>query len=137
MLHLFNVQKFFSAILILLYCSTTTGATLQMHYCMGDLVERNFFHNETEPCSNCGMEKEKSEESGCCKNENEFVKADHFQLAPDASFSILQSLSLPISISYIDVPVAFSSITEENPTSNAPPDKAGIAIYKRNCVYRI
>lgn len=108
-----------------------------MHYCMGDLVERNFFHNETEPCSNCGMDKEKSEESGCCKNENEFVKSDYSQLAPDASFSILQSLSQAISFSFIETPVYFSSITEENPKSNAPPDRSGIDIYKLNCVYRI
>jgi len=104
---------------------------------MGDLVERNFLSHDNEPCSNCGMEKEKSEKSGCCKSENEFVKADHFQLAPEASFSILQSLSQVISFSYIEMPVYFPSITEENPSANAPPDKSGIAIFKRNCVYRI
>ena len=104
---------------------------------MGDLVERNFFHSEGEPCSNCGMDKDKSEESGCCKNENEFVKADHTQLTPDACFSIFQSFAQAISFSFIKIPVYFSSITEENPSSNAPPDRLGIAIYKRNCVYRI
>lgn len=108
-----------------------------MHYCMGELVERNFLHHDDEPCSNCGMEEEKSEKSGCCKNENEFVKSDHFQLAPDASFSMVQSLSQVISFSYIEMPVSFTSITEENPSANAPPGKSGIAIYKRNCIYRI
>lgn len=108
-----------------------------MHYCMGDLVETNVFYDDGAPCSNCGMEKEKSEASGCCTNENEFVKSDQPQLTPEASLFLLQSLSHAISFSYIEIPVAFSSITEENPSANAPPDKPDIPIYKRNCVYRI
>lgn len=83
------------------------------------------------------MDKEESEKSGCCKNENEFVKADNFQLSPESSFSILQSLSQAISFSYIEMPVHFSSITEANPSANAPPDLTSVAIYKLNCVYII
>ncbi len=131
------VKKFLSTILIILYCTTITGATIQMHFCMGDLVERNFFHNEEKPCSKCGMEKEKSENSGCCSHENEFVKLDNSQLSPEVSISILQTLSQAISFSYIEMVVHFSSITEGNPSVNAPPDITAVAIYKRNCVYII
>ena len=132
-----SVKRFLSTILIILYCTTITGATIQMHYCMGDLVEINFFHNEDEPCSNCGMDKEKGEKSGCCNNKNEFVKSDHSQLAGEASFTLLKTFSQALPVFFLDKPDYFSSVTEENPMANAPPRKPDIPIFKRNCVYII
>ena len=108
-----------------------------MHFCMGDLVEKSFWHNEEAPCSNCGMDKEKGEKSGCCTNENEFVKADHSQLAGEVSFSLLKTCSHALPIFFLEKPEYFSSITEESPQVNAPPISPGIVIYKRNCVYLI
>ena len=108
-----------------------------MHYCMGDLVERNFFHNEEKPCSNCGMDKEKSEKSGCCNDKNEFVKSDHSQLAGEVSFILLKTFSQALPVYFSEKPEHFSSVTEENPMANAPPRIPGIPIFKRNCVYII
>ncbi len=131
------VKRFLTTILIILYCTTITGATIQMHFCMGDLVERNFWHNDEGPCSNCGMDKEKSEKAGCCKSENEFVKTDHSQLTGEVSFTILKTFSQALPFFFLDKPEHFSSITEESPYANAPPISPGIALFKRNCVYLI
>ena len=104
---------------------------------MGDLVERSFWHNDEGPCSNCGMDKENSEKSGCCKSENEFVKADHSQLTGEASFTFLKTFSQALPFFFLDKPEHLSSITEESPYANAPPISPGIALFKRHCVYLI
>lgn len=131
------MKSFLSTILIILYCTTITGATLQMHYCMGDLVEKSFFHNKEVSCSSCGMDKEKSEKAGCCKSENEFVKTNHSQLTGEASFTLLKTFSQALPFFFLDKPEHFSSITEETPHANAPPISPGIALFKRHCVYLI
>jgi hypothetical protein len=104
---------------------------------MGDLVERNFWHNDKIPCSNCGMDKEKSEKSGCCNSKNEFVKADHSQLTGEASVTLLKTFSQALPLFFLEKAEYFTSITEESPQANAPPISPGIAIFKRNCVYLI
>jgi hypothetical protein len=50
------VKKFLVAILSIIYLTTTTGFTLNMHYCMGKLVDLEQRAN-TGKCSNCGMDK--------------------------------------------------------------------------------
>ncbi len=104
---------------------------------MGDLVERNFWHNDEGPCSICGMDKEKSEKSGCCNSENELVKADYSQLTGETSFTSLKTFSQALPLYFIEKPDYFSSVTEENPMANAPPRIPGIPTFKRNCVYLI
>ena len=108
-----------------------------MHYCMGKMVEWNVMGDEKEKCPHCGMDKSKSDKD-CCKNEHKQLKITNHQSITETAFQGIQLLSSALPISYFEIPdIAFSSITEENPTSNAPPQNSGIAIYKRNCVFRI
>ena len=83
------------------------------------------------------MDKEKSEKSGCCNDENEFVKSDHSQLAGEASFTLLKPFSQALPLYFIEEREHFSSVTEKNPMANAPPRIPDIPLFKRNCVYII
>lgn len=104
---------------------------------MDKLVEQSLWHSEKAQCSHCGMDKNK-QEKGCCKNEHKQGKLNDNHYAPDFTFQ-------PLKLSCISVPTTFfeiqvdpvSSLSEENPTSNAPPRSGDIAVYKRNCVFRI
>lgn len=133
------MKKVFAVILTLIYISTSTGATLHMHYCMGKLADWGLLgQTKTDTCGKCGMEKSDSVNKGCCKDEHKTIKSETAPQATEVSLRIVQALSSALPVSYFETPaIALSSITEANPISNAPPRGAGTAIYKRNCVFRI
>ncbi len=132
------MKKFLATILAILYLATTTGATVHLHYCMGKLVEQNLWHNQKEKCGKCGMDKSETNDNGCCKDEHKQLKLDVDHKIAVSTFDHLQLVAIAEPVSFIEIPtIAFSSITEENPNSNAPPRSCGVAIYKRNGVFRI
>ena len=131
------MKKFLVAILALLYISTSTGATLHMHYCMGKLADWGFSHNKDQNCSNCGMKE--SESKGCCEDKQKLLKIDTEQKITDAAFQLPLFISSP---ALVNIPleltsVYIASLIEEHPVSNAPPRSSGIAVYIRNCIFLI
>lgn len=130
------MKKVFTVILALLYLATTSGATVHLHYCMGKLVDKNLWHEETDSCSQCGMEKSSGAGNDCCKDEQQQVKVEKEHQKTETVFQSLQ-LVAPVTVYSELTAASFSSITEENPTSNAPPRSSGPALFKRNCVFRI
>lgn len=130
------MKKLVVLILTFAYLATSTGATTHLHYCMGKLIEQSTNESTADQCSNCGMEKP-AQEDGCCKHETKQVKTDQVHKVQDMTIRLLQ-LSVALPASFIDIPaIGFASVTEENPTSNAPPLLANIPIYLRNCVFLI
>ncbi|RYF85830.1 MAG: hypothetical protein EOO03_12700 [Chitinophagaceae bacterium] len=105
---------------------------------MDKLVEQSLWHSEKDACSNCGMEKSEQTDSGCCKDEHKQVKVENDHVKSAVVFTAMQlvAVALPVSITEIP-PVTFFSVTEENPRSHAPPRSGGLAVHKRNCVFRI
>ena len=132
------MKKFLATILAVLYLATTTGATVHLHYCMDKLFELNLWASEQDECSKCGMETSQQTDNGCCKDEHKQVKLenDHFKSAVAFLAMPLTETALPVHFNEIS-PVLFSSVSEENPRSHAPPRSCGLAIYKRNCIFRI
>ena len=132
------MKKFLALILTIFYLASTTGATVHMHYCMGKMVDKSFWHNDDKECSKCGMEKTSEDGNGCCKDEQKQFKIDNEHKITEASISFLQ-LDAALSPLNFEKPQTFhiTSVTEENPVSNAPPGTGSIAIYIRNGVFRI
>jgi hypothetical protein len=132
------MKKFILTILVLVYITTSTGAAIHMHYCMGKLADWGLGHNESDTCSKCGMEQSKGKDNGCCKDEHKFIKNDADQKKAETSFQLMQLTSVVIPSGFIEIPAAeFIAVTEENPVSHAPPRNYGIAVYLRNCVFLI
>jgi hypothetical protein len=105
---------------------------------MGKMVEWSVSDNEEENCPICGSDKGKMVEKGCCKDEHKQLKITNDHSITETAFQGLYLMAVALPDSFIDIPaITFSSITEENPTSNAPPYSTGTPIYKRNCVFRI
>lgn len=132
------MKKLIVAILSFLYISTSTGATVQMHYCMGKLVDWSIGHgDEKNACDNCGMEKDGKGKNDCCKDELKQLKIEKDQKAA-ATFELTLSLATALPALY---PVynfsGITSVTEEFPLSNAPPRSPQLAVYIRNCTFRI
>lgn len=131
------MKKFFITIFAFLYISSSTGATVHFHYCMGELVQLGLWHSETNKCGECGMEKNNAKPNSCCKDEYKLVKVEKDQKAT-AAIEILQLIALAAPVSIIELPAHnFSSVIEDNPVNHAPPRRDTIAVYIRNCVFRI
>lgn len=116
------MKKCLAFILILLYCSTSVGASMYMHYCMGQLADAGLLQDKTKTCGHCGMDKKEAKDNGCCTEEHKFLKNTSDQKTTDLSFSIKQFAAAAEPVSFIvfqqnDLP----TVTEVNPLSNAPP----------------
>lgn len=133
-----NMKKLVVAILSFLYISTSSGATLQMHYCMDKLVDWSIGHSdEKNTCKNCGMEKDGKGKNSCCKDEQKQLKIDKDQKAT-AVFQLTLSLATPLPALYpVYNFVRITSVTEKFPLSNAPPRSPQPSVYIRNCTFRI
>jgi hypothetical protein len=106
---------------------------------MGKVVEQNLWRSaQNKECGKCGMDKSEQADNGCCKDERKQLKVetDHFKSA--ANFEAMQLASVMLPVSVIKIPgLSLASIAEDNPNSHAPPRSFNIAVYKRNCVFRI
>ena len=81
------MKKLFVAILALLYISTSSGAVVHLHYCMGKLAGWGFGDNKSKACGGCGMEKTDEKDNGCCKDEHKFLKTTQTKKSYDSWFS--------------------------------------------------
>ena len=124
------MKKFITAILAVLYISTSAGATVQLHYCMGKLADWGFGHNRSDTCSKCGMEKNDAKKTSCCKDEHKFIKNDTDQKVVESSFQLMQIAGTALLAGNPEFSLLhISSVTEENPVSNSPPRNNGVAVY--------
>lgn len=133
------MKKLLVAILAFLYITSSTGATVHVHYCMGKLASWGIGHNDAEKCGKCGMKKSLKTNNGCCKDENKFIKNSTDQKTNiPAAFQLIELTSIALPVSFFELPVsAVTILTEENPCSNAPPRSSCVAVYILNCTYRI
>jgi hypothetical protein len=131
------MKKLLITLLAVFYLSVSSGATVHFHYCMGELIEWGLTSDNSEKssdCSNCGMKKGISED--CCKDQKQEYKLKESQKAP---LSIFQPLVFALApVAYPDFTQILSgSPLDLIPVSNAPPGPLKIAVFIRNCNFRI
>lgn len=129
-----GMKKFLVSILAVFYLGTSLGATVNLHYCMGRLVNWDFSHNEKRTCDKCGMKKVKR--TGCCEDKYKVLQVEKDQKAestyhPGAPVAIAVTTIFPS----FSVPVP-ASLTEAWPVSNSPP-RSAIPARIRYCIFRI
>src|SRR5664279_5304158 len=79
------MKKVLTTILAFVYLSTSMGATIHLHYCMGKLASWGLINHESKHCAQCGMVKQKSSPQGmtakmdCCRDEHKQIKTDKDQ----------------------------------------------------------
>lgn len=129
------VKKLTVLILALLYIVTTSGVTINMHYCMGEFVQMNFSHNKDNNCSNCGMKE--TESKGCCENEQKILKIDKEQKVTIAA-------QLPIATYYVLILTFFeityghfTALVKEHTHITALLRGRNLPLFIINCVLRI
>lgn len=134
----FTMKNFLVAILALLYISSSMGANVHMHSCMGQLAGWGFIQHSSKTCAQCGMERSRQKNKNCCKDESKFFKSQTDQEATVSVLSLIQPVTVALPVSFFEIPsVDIFAVKGKNPTSHAPPRGSGIAVYIRNCVFLI
>jgi hypothetical protein len=137
------MKKLLATILTLLYLSTTMGATLHLHYCMGKLISWGFTDSDSKNCTFCGMPKVSKDEhcmamkKDCCKDEHRKFKVDKDQKTTKPAF---KSFDLPV----FTLAGQIAKLPDHDPSpaivghpdANAPPGDPG-PLFLRNRSFRI
>ena len=132
------MKKFIVAIVAILYISTSIGATIHFHYCMGKFVNWNLRHKPNERCGRCGMKiSHQSESNGCCKDEYKQLKNEKDQKLSQISLLLIHPVCPVPPVFQSGLLFIFqSTIAETSPVSNSPP-RSGVPVHIRNCVFLI
>lgn len=132
------MKKFLVTILAFVYLTVSSGATINMHYCMGKLMNWDLTNkqNTQSKCGICGMEQ--SGHKGCCKDEHKILQIDKDQKISESAFQSFNISSEAITATYAELPsVTIPPLLVENPFSHAPPRSGAIPIFMLNCNFRI
>jgi len=138
------MKKVLVSILAIIYLSTSMGATVHLHYCMGRLVSWGLADRSGNSCDFCGMRK--MDASGacivgmknCCHEESKQIRNDKDQKTGQAFFRVMKlmpvvaDLALP---AWVD-PIVPSPVLSR-PVPHGPPSVAPIPVFLRNCNFRI
>ena len=84
------MKKIIIAIIALCYLVTTSGFTINKHYCMGQLASAQLVANTNSKCSKCGMHTTKSK--GCCNDETTLYKLTEKHSSTEHNFEYSNTL---------------------------------------------
>jgi hypothetical protein len=130
------MKKVLVTILAFIYLSVSSGATINMHYCMGKLMNWDLVNKQENKCGTCGMEK--SGHKGCCKDEQKIIQIGKDQKISESNVHFLNAPSHAEIANYPDLSaIHFSSILTNSPVAHAPPPLSAVSIYILNCNFRI
>jgi len=124
--------------LAIFYFGISQGATVYLHYCMGEIVQTGMTKSENASCEFCGMTTKEGKEKSCCKkeikqltvNDAQKMAVSHFQFE-QAPIIVLKSFIWDANYHALPIQLGRASL------SNAPPEWESIPVFVRNCTYRI
>lgn len=132
------MKKVLITILAFVYLTVSSGATINMHYCMGKLMNWDLTNqqNTQSKCGICGMKQ--SDHQGCCKDEHKVLQIDKDQKKSESAFQSFNINSEAIAVTYAELSsIAISSRLIGNPVAHAPPRLGMVPIFILNCNFRI
>ena len=130
------MKRLILTLIAVFYLGISSGATVHLHYCMGQLVEWGMAAKNSDECGNCGMKAGTSED--CCKDERKQVKFESEQQIQQNSFQLKAPGTDLAFFPYINpTAIYISSLPAERPVSNAPPETHSTPVFIRNCNFRI
>jgi hypothetical protein len=125
------VKKLFAILMIMLYGLSSTGATVQLHYCCGKLKSMQL---GTAPVKECGS-KHKMGTKPCCETKQISAKSHDQQDA--YTISLAPKVPVEASISFPEVAIQLPScMIDERPADQSPPPLSR-SLFILNCVFRI
>ncbi len=130
------MKKVLITILAFTYLAVSSGATINMHYCMGKLMNWDLKQKQDAKCGTCGMGK--TGHKGCCKDKQTVLQIGKDQKISEPGFQVLKNSPDAITGVCPVLPIAYISlIVTGNPVAHAPPQPGAVPIYMLNCNFRI
>jgi hypothetical protein len=130
------MKKLLITITAFVYLTVSSGATVNLHYCMGKLMSWDLSSKSDGKCGSCGMQK--AGHKGCCNDEQKTFKVDKDQKISESAFQLLSISSVAIAVTHIELPLIYSStLVADNDTAHVPPLQSTVPIFLRNRNFRI
>jgi len=127
------MKKFIVYIVAVLYLGLSTGATFQLHFCMGKLVGSSIWSAvKTDRCNKCDMAKNNGKNK-CCKDEHRTIIVKQDQTTQKTAYQPVQLIATGLIPSVTDVlvtPIIDLSFVQSH--SKSPPDYQ-VPLYIHNC----
>jgi len=139
-----SMKKVLVSILAIIYLSTSMGATVHLHYCMGRLVSWGLTDHSGRSCDFCGMQK--SRPSGecmigmkdCCNEVSKQIRTDKDQKTGQEFFQVVNMTPFVADVPQpLWVNAVVSSPVLSRPASHGPPLIPSVPVFLRNCTLRI
>jgi hypothetical protein len=128
-----QMKKVFFAILSLVYLAVSSGAALNIHYCMGRVTQVAYRFTNSRVCDRCGMANKK----GCCHNEFKFVKLTDDQQKAKADIALAAVHAILPATGGSQLQPEQGITIDPSMEYNSPPDKRVTSIYLHDSVFRI
>ena len=137
------MKKALATILAIIYLSTSMGATVHLHYCMGKLVAWGLLDHSAKNCTSCGMQNMATEgckmaKKDCCRDEHRQIRTDKDQKLDQSSLEFAKIIPSVAILSYNTWTDPFvASPVLALPVVKGPPLHTGIPVFLRNRNFRI
>jgi len=131
------MKKVITLILALFYLATSFGATVNMHYCMGEFVEISIGSKQSNICSGCGMLKKDDKGKDCCKNEHKQLKHEKHRVSSQLKFIFFQIAGTPPGSLWLLHTIDETELTHGKFFDDYPLQKKTIPLFLLNSIFRI
>ena len=130
------MKKIVAIFFLLIYSFTTVGATVHMHYCMGEYIGSNLYHTAKEECGKCGMKTAKSKD--CCQDKHQFIqlKREHNQIAAAVEIPKFYNEVVVPNFRFVSSTPVFDGV-EIIACFYSPPDVRKQKLHLLNCAFLI
>ena len=129
---MYCLKKFLVILLLMVYGLSSTGMTVNFHYCCGKLKKVEFSSSQVE----CGMKMKHSSSKKCCDSKQVELKVKADQKITEGA----KTVSKIVAVSNLSPDFSFSSPLYGKsliPSVFAPPPLANHQLYILHCIYRI
>lgn len=130
------MKRVLAAIIAIIYLSASSGAMIDIHYCMGRPIGWSLTLGESSSdCPSCGMSKKSGH--GCCQDQYKVLQMAKEHKAAVATFQFPQITALPVATApfYAIGPVSLDR--HVLPIPHAPPSQPGVPVFVRHCSFLI
>ncbi|MCW3464193.1 HYC_CC_PP family protein [Chitinophaga nivalis] len=136
------MKKILTLILAIFYAVSSTGATFDMHYCMGKLVHVKLWGPDAgKQCARCGYNASRNDNvcrKKCCRDVHKTVKLEKDQQAAERTVHFTSLPAIPVVIAYPELPqIQLLSQAVSHPVSHAPPHSGKVPPHIWHCTFRI
>ena len=132
------MKRILLTLLTFFYLGVSSGTTVHLHYCMGELANWSLTASDKSNCELCGMTKSATEKNLCCKDDYKQAKIDQSKKATQLVYEFKQFPAVFEHTFKNDASqVTLSTQKVKTVYSNAPPEGLRVPVFIKNCTYRI